>query len=197
MSALAVGTGFSGNSGVLFGNGSVGSKTNIEDTITRLEQERDKYQKQKGSAESELLDKKINNLENRIENLRTRLDKMKSEEDDGECETCKNRKYQDQSDDPGVSFKTASKISSGSAAAAVRGHEQEHVSRNQAKADREGREVVYQNVVIKTAICPECGTSYVAGGETTTVTRAKQDERFNVGLEDKEQNTGRYLDVLV
>ena len=203
MAAAAIGMGFSGSpaGGVSLGNGNVGSKSNLEDTISRLEQEREKYQKQRENNESELLDKKINNIENRIGNLQKRLDKMKAEENDGECETCKNRKYQDESDDPGVSFKSAAKIGKGGAEAAVRGHEYEHVNRNQAKADREGKEIVYQSVVIKHSICPECGDSYVAGGETTTVTRDKpqehSDERFNVGLVDMQQNMGNLLNMLV
>lgn len=208
MAASAIGQG--GNSSVYFGNGAgrsaadsknaVGSESNLRDTISRLEQERDKYQKENDRNKSDILGKKIDNLENRINNLQKRLDKMKAE-DDGECETCKNRKYQDESDDPGVSFKSASKISKGGAEAAVRGHEYEHVNRNQAKADREGKEIVYQSVIIKHGICPECGDSYVAGGETTTVTRDKPqehtDERFNVGLTDYQQNMGNLLNMLV
>ena len=93
--------------------------------------------------------------------------------EDGECQTCENRKYQDGSDDPGVSFKTATKLSPEDAATAVRGHEMEHVVRDQAKASRENREVVSQSVTISTAVCPECGTVYASGGETTTVTKAK------------------------
>lgn len=200
MSAAAVGMGFAGNytGGVSYKNRTSDTGANLQDTIKKLEQERDQYKKQREDSDSKLLDNKINNLENRISNLQQRLDKMKSEElDDGECETCKNRKYQDESDDPGVSFKTASSVSPGTAEAAVRGHEQEHVNRNQAKASREGKEVVYQSVVIKRAICPECGTSYVSGGETTTVTRTKpQEERFNVGLNDREQNMGKLLNVV-
>ncbi len=169
-------------------------KSSIEDSIKRLEKERDKYQNEKGSSDSRLLDRKIGNLEDRINNLRERLDKIKTE--DGECKTCENRKYQDESDDPGVSFKSASKISSGSAEAAVRGHEQEHVTRNQAKAERENKEVVYQSVIIKRAICPECGDSYVSGGETTTMTRSKPEQRFNVGITDNKEN-GTLLDILV
>ena len=169
-------------------------KSSIENSIKRLEKERDKYQNEKGSSDSRLLDRKIGNLEDRINNLRERLDKIKTE--DGECKTCENRKYQDESDDPGVSFKSASKISSGSAEAAVRGHEQEHVTRNQAKAERENKEVVYQSVIIKRAICPECGDSYVSVGETTTMTRSKPEQRFNVGIADNKEN-GTLLDILV
>lgn len=167
----------------------------MEDTIKRLEKELEKYRREQESSDSRLLDRKISSLEDRIANLRERLDKVKS--DDGECETCKNRKYQDGSDDPGVSFKSPSKVSAGSAESAVRGHEQEHVTRNRDKAEREGKEIVYQSVRIKTGICPECGDTYVSGGETTTVTRARQDERFNVGLIDMQNMAGNLLDITV
>jgi len=90
--------------------------------------------------------------------------------EDGECQTCKNRKYQDGSDDPGVSFKSPTSVAPEQAASAVRGHEYEHVVREQAEADREGREVVSQSVTYHNAICPECGRVYVAGGQTKTVT---------------------------
>ena len=92
--------------------------------------------------------------------------------EESECQTCKNRKYQDGSDDPGVSFKTATRVAPEQAASAVRGHEQEHVVREQAKAQREDRKVVSQSVSIQTAICPECGDVYVSGGTTRTTTKA-------------------------
>lgn len=109
-----------------------------------------------------------------------------------ECQTCKNRRYQDQSNDSGVSYQTPTKISPDRAAAAVRSHEQEHVTREQAKANREGREVVSQSVVIKTAICPECGRVYISGGTTTTVTRAKGDDKFQAG--QPAEAGGRFID---
>ena len=93
---------------------------------------------------------------------------------EGECQTCKERKYQDVSDDPGVSYQTPTNIAPQQAAAAVRGHEQEHVVREQAKAQREDRQVVSQSVTLHTAICPECGRVYVSGGTTRTTTRASQ-----------------------
>ena len=95
--------------------------------------------------------------------------------EEGECETCESRKYQDGSDDMGVSFQTPTNIKPEQAASAVRGHEMEHVYREQAKAGREGRKVVSQNVTIHTEICPECGKSYVSGGTTRTVTKADTD----------------------
>jgi hypothetical protein len=55
----------------------------------------------------------------------------------------------------------------------VLGHELEHVRRNQAKAEEEDKVVVMQSVSIHTAICPDCGRTYVSGGTTTTVTKDK------------------------
>lgn len=84
-----------------------------------------------------------------------------------ECETCKNRKYQDGSDE-NVSFKSASHISPNAAASAVRSHEQEHVANAYDKAKQDGGEVISASVSIQTSVCPECGRTYVSGGETTT-----------------------------
>jgi hypothetical protein len=87
--------------------------------------------------------------------------------DEGECKTCSERRYQDGSDDSGVSFQSPTKVSPQAAASAVRSHEQEHVTRNAAKAEREGK-IAHSNVAIHTAVCPECGKTYVSGGTTTT-----------------------------
>ena len=92
-----------------------------------------------------------------------------------ECETCKSRKYQDGSNDPGVSFKTPTHVSRAQSGAAVRAHEGEHVNREQAKAEREDREVVSQSVQIHTSVCPECGKSYVSDGTTRTTTRSERE----------------------
>ncbi len=103
------------------------------------------------------------------------LGKAKSPQEvmaEGECQTCKERKYQDGSDDPGVSFKTPSHIGPDQAASAVRGHENEHVVREQSKARQEGRKVVSQSVTLHSDICPECGKAYISGGTTRTVTKA-------------------------
>ena len=108
--------------------------------------------------------------------------------EESECQTCKNRKYQDGSDDPGVSFKTATNVAPEQAASAVRGHEQEHVVREQAKAQREDRKVVSQSVTIHTAICPECGDVYVSGGTTRTTTRANPVEELQP--QDNEKKSG-------
>lgn len=95
--------------------------------------------------------------------------------EESECQTCKERKYQDGSDDPGVSFKTAAHIDPELAAAKVRGHEMEHVAREQTSAAREDRKIVCQTVSYQTAICPECGRAYVSGGTTRTATAANRE----------------------
>lgn len=109
--------------------------------------------------------------------------------EEGKCQTCEKRKYQDESDDMGVSFQTPTNISPEQAASAVRGHENEHVVREQAKAQREGRRVVSQSVTIHTDICPECGKVYISGGTTRTVTAAEKEQP--VQQQDDQQKQGQ------
>ncbi len=169
------------------------TRTDIQNTVDKLKKQRDDY---KNEVDSIARDRKISELDKRIDNLEKRMAKMKGPEGKEECQTCKNRRYQDGSDDPGVSFKSPSKVAPASAEAAVRAHEYEHVNRNQAKAAREGQEVVYQNVRIKHGICPECGDDYVMGGLTTTVTKQKTDPRFEVGMRDEEAEKGKLFDAI-
>lgn len=110
--------------------------------------------------------------------------------DSYECETCKNRKYQDGSNDPGVSFKTPTRLSPESAAAAVRSHENEHVSHAKSQALREDRKIVSQSVSYSTAVCPECGRNYVSGGTTRTVFKD------NAGEQNSLPEKGKYIDLL-
>ena len=84
-----------------------------------------------------------------------------------ECKTCKERKYQDGSDEE-VSFKSAAHISPDAAASRVRSNEQEHVSNAYKKAAQSNGKVVSCNVSIHTSVCPECGRTYVSGGTTAT-----------------------------
>lgn len=87
-----------------------------------------------------------------------------------ECETCKNRKYQDGSDE-NVSFKSPAHIDPNAAASRVRSHEQEHVSNAYKEAAQNNGRVVSCNVSMHTAVCPECGRTYVSGGTTSTQIR--------------------------
>lgn len=84
-----------------------------------------------------------------------------------DCDTCKNRTYQDGSNEM-VSMKSATPVSPEEAMSKVMSHEQEHVSNAYAKASQNNGKVINASVSIKTAICPECGRSYVSGGETRT-----------------------------
>lgn len=88
-----------------------------------------------------------------------------------ECETCKNRKYQDGSNEMNVSFKSAAHISPEAASSEVRAHEGMHVKNAYAKASKANGQVVSANVAIHTSVCPECGRTYVSGGTTTTAIR--------------------------
>ena len=109
--------------------------------------------------------------------------------EEGECQTCSQRKYQDGSDDMGVSFQTPTHIDPDQAAATVRGHEQEHVVREQAQAQREDRKVLSQSVVLHTSICPECGRAYVSGGVTRTVTAAEGQQVQQQNAQEQAQRT--------
>lgn len=104
-----------------------------------------------------------------------------------ECQTCKERKYQDGSDEM-VSFKSAAHISPESAAARVRAHEQEHVSNAYKKAAKGNGEVISASVSIHTAICPECGRTYVSGGTTQTqIKYYNEDNPYQKGLKTADQ----------
>lgn len=93
----------------------------------------------------------------------------------GECQTCKNRMYQDGSNEM-VSFKAAGHIDPDNAASVVMSHEQEHVTNAYQKAELEGGEVIQANVRLNTSICPECGRSYISGGVTSTQIQYKNED---------------------
>lgn len=104
-----------------------------------------------------------------------------------ECETCRQRKYQDGSNEGDVSFKAPGHISPQASAGTVRAHEQQHVSNAYEKAAKEGGKVRSATVSLRTEVCPECGTSYVAGGETRTSISYPKD-----GADDKKDNENPY-----
>ena len=87
----------------------------------------------------------------------------------GECQTCKERKYIDGSDEGNVSFKAPGHIAPEASAGVVMSHEKEHVANAKREGNKPGNELVSATVSLKTAICPECGRSYVAGGTTRTL----------------------------
>lgn len=93
------------------------------------------------------------------------------------CKTCDNRRYQDESNDTGVSFQSPQNISPEASGSVVMGHEREHFSREQSKATNENKEVIAQAIRVYTSICTGCNKTYVAGGETTTTVKSKPQER--------------------
>ncbi len=116
-----------------------------------------------------------------------------------ECQTCKNRKYKDGSNEM-VSFKSPTHISPESAASAVRAHEQEHVSNAYSKAATGNGKVISASVSIHTAICPECGRSYVSGGTTNTQIKYYNEEnpyQKDLKTADQIKYAGMNLDYAV
>jgi len=92
------------------------------------------------------------------------------------CLMCAERKYVDKSADASVSFQMPVCLSRETAPAAVRAHEREHIVNERDRAEREGRRVLSQSVVIHMDICEECGKAYVAGGEARTATAPKNQQ---------------------
>ncbi len=101
-----------------------------------------------------------------------------------ECQTCKERKYQDGSDE------MVSHISPQASAARVRGHEQEHVSNAYKEAAQKDGKVLQASVSLKTAVCPECGRSYVAGGTTSTRIQYSKNQEKNPYIQNMKSQVG-------
>lgn len=116
-----------------------------------------------------------------------------------ECQTCKRRKYQDGSDEM-VSFKSAAHIAPQQAAATVRAHEQEHVNNAYNKAAQGNGKVLSASVSLHTAICPECGRSYISGGTTNTQIKYYNEDnpyQKDLKLADQTKYKGMNLDLAV
>ena len=111
---------------------------------------------------------------------------------DSTCRTCSERRYMDDSNDPGVSFQAPTRLSPAQAATAVHAHEMEHFTREAARAQREGREVVQNTIRLFTSVCPECNIAYVSGGETRTVTRGATEDSSFRNNNDEERNPNGY-----
>lgn len=156
------------------------------------------------SAEKTKLSLEISKYKNKLEKIEQENEPSEMSEaekkrrfDSFECETCKNRRYKDESDDAGVSFQTATHVDPSAAYSAVRSHENEHVARNRTKAEQNGQKIVYQTVTIHKGICPECGRTYTAGGVTRTVTKADNSAKYTVGDIDLEKRSpGKIVNVV-
>ena len=116
-----------------------------------------------------------------------------------ECETCRNRKSKDGSDEM-VSFKSAAHISPAASASRVMAHEMEHVSNAYSKAAKGNGKVLQASVTLHTAICPECGRAYVSGGETRTSIQYSDEKnpyQQNRKAQDRDALVGANLDLAV
>lgn len=114
-----------------------------------------------------------------------------------ECQTCKNRKYKDGSNEM-VSFKSSAHISPTAAASRVRSHEMEHVSNAYSKAETGNGKVLQASVSLKTAVCPECGRVYVSGGVTNTrIAYSNEDQPYQKQLKAMQEDAlkGNSIDV--
>lgn len=158
------------------------------------------------TAEKSKINIEISKYKNELSKLEKTSEDKKSEEeaadikrrfDSFECQTCKNRRYKDDSDDSGVSFQSATHVDPSAAYSAVRSHENEHVARNKTQAEQNGQKIVFQTVTIHRAICPECGRSYVSGGVTHTVAKADNSAKYTVGDLDLEKDpVGNIINVV-
>lgn len=116
----------------------------------------------------------------------------------GECQTCKERKYVDGSDEGNVSFKAPGHIAPEASAGVVMSHEKEHVANAKREGNKPGNELISAKVSLKTAICPECGRSYVAGGTTRTLIKyGDSDYDKNKKAADLDALLGANVDVAV
>ncbi len=106
-------------------------------------------------------------------------DKVTAASRSGECQTCKNRKYVDGSNEGNVSFKTPGHISPEASATTVKSHEMEHVSNAVKEGNKPNKELISATVSLQVSVCPECGRSYVSGGTTRTTTATYSDNPYD------------------
>lgn len=123
---------------------------------------------------------------------RIKMEKSRMKQDSEPCQTCAERKYQDGSDDSGVSFQAPTNVAPEAAASLIRAHEQEHVSREGSKAREKGLNAT-STVAIHTDICPECKKVYVSGGTTTTQFTADPSKVVDAYA----KQTGKNLEMLM
>lgn len=70
----------------------------------------------------------------------------------------------------------------------MRGHEGEHVANAYSRAAEKGGRVLRASVSIHTAVCPECGRTYVSGGTTSTAIAYPKDDGVKTSVRNpKEQ----------
>ena len=98
-----------------------------------------------------------------------------------ECQTCKNRKYVDGSNEADVSFKAPGHIDPAQSYSRVMSHEQEHMANARQKTAGSNARLVSASVSLKMGVCPECGRTYVAGGQTNTTIAYSKSNPYDRG----------------
>lgn len=98
-----------------------------------------------------------------------------------ECQTCKNRKYVDGSNEADVSFKAPGHIDPAQSYSRVMSHEQEHMANARQKTSGFDARLVSASVSLKMGVCPECGRTYVAGGQTNTTIAYSKSNPYDRG----------------
>jgi hypothetical protein len=98
-----------------------------------------------------------------------------------ECQTCKERKYVDGSNEGNVSFKSPGHISPEASASVVSAHESEHVANAKSTGNQKGTKLISASVSLKVSVCPECGRSYVSGGTTRTTIQYSEKNPYDQG----------------
>lgn len=96
-----------------------------------------------------------------------------------ECSTCASRKYVDGSNEMNVSFKSPGHISPQASAGMVKAHEMQHVGNAYSKASKDNGKVLQATVSLDYSRCPECGRSYVSGGETVTAIKYQKGNPYS------------------
>lgn len=116
-----------------------------------------------------------------------------------ECQTCKNRKYVDGSDEGDVSFKAPGHIDPGQSYATVMAHEQEHMANARQKTAGSDARLISASISLKFSVCPECGRTYVAGGTTNTTIEYSKSNPYDKGRKIIEGSflRGQNFDVAV
>ncbi len=132
------------------------------------------------------------NIRNEIRNLSDELMKS-SQVQKGECQTCKNRRYVDGSDESNVSFKTPGYISPQSSASVVSAHERQHVGNAVNEGNKKGNKLLSVSVSLETSTCPECGKTYVSGGKTRTIMEKSVEETKLNPYNQGEEMVKRFL----
>ena len=98
-----------------------------------------------------------------------------------ECQTCKERKYMDQSNEGDVSFPAHTLTARGQAPALVMDHAGFLGLNGVAEAQKQNKRLVSVSVSLKTGVCPECGKTYIAGGTTRTKMLTYRENPYDQG----------------